>query len=522
MFNRSTIFSVLVTAALFALPAVVHSFTISDIERYSREAQQYSQDAQCAAQNIGNIVDKFNSDYARQLVDQAKQEFINSFKNYWQQWVMCIAGSTLVGGTGISGAKSCTTTVANSTKAALEDTYKREFKADLITDCTAQVDVRAVLNAAREILLQNGRDGGAVFVRDWRAFQADNRYRGLQIARNEMANTKHCSWVSGQLQGLFSFNPADAVPPMSGNEDGQNSYIRDAECSLPDDFNPAAAKYQTTEAFAAMMLPQNNIWGSYLLAQEEIRQQVADEEQAAQNEFANTGGVGALRAQNPATGNSCAVMAADGSTCLQYSNIENPGAGVVAEISAQRQALYDLITNPRTTSQVANDVRANLISTFMSISQPLAALQYRRGGVSGTGTPGPSPTPTNVPGSGDEGDPVCTGGNPDCNCAINNTSAQELARGAVLTATRTVITQHPEMMAPDGVSLLQGQNIPFLQAVCQAGNLSASGGCRPNNSGFGLIISTEPIEINVDVILPDNVVRQPGVVTLVCTSPGNL
>ena len=112
--------------------------------------------------------------------------------------------------------------------------------------------------------------------------------------------------------------------------------------------------------------------------------------------------------------------------------------------------------------------------------------------------------------------------NPDCTCAINNSSEQQLARGAVLAATQAAIAQHPEMIAPDGVSLLPGMNIPFLQAVCQQGSLTSAGACRPNNAAFGLVLSVEPIEINVDIILPNNVIRQPGLVTLVCSSSGNM
>lgn len=517
MTRRHIIFHILVVAALFALPVVVRSFTVNDI-------QQYSQDAQCAAQNINNIVNQFNSLYNTDLRAKFKQEFVDAVQTYWPQLLECIIGSFTTYGTGVAGARDCPNQIGDKAQTAIQDQYERKFEADLITDCAAQTDIRAVLNAARRILMENGRDGGAAFVKDWRAFQADNRYRGLQIARNQMANTRHCSWVSGQLQGLFGFSPANAVPPMSGYEDGQDSYTRDAACSLGDDFNPAAARYQTAEAFAAMMLPQNNIWGSYLLAQEEIRQQIADEEQAAQNEFVNTGGIGALRAINPATGTSCAVMAADGSACLQYSHIENPAAGVVAEIQAQRQALYDLVTNPRTTEEVANDVRANLVSTFMSMTQPLAQLQYSRGGTagrSGGNTPTPTPTPTDVPGSGDPGDPICTGGIPSCNCAVKNPSAQGLATGPVLTATQAVIAAHPEWISTDG-ALLQGQNVPFLQAVCQNAILSGIGSCRPNNAGFGLVLSISGMEFNIDVILASNVVRQPGMTTVVCTTPGNL
>ncbi len=515
MINRQAIFNTLIVAALFALPAVVHSFTINEI-------QQYSQDAQCTAQNIGNIVNQFKSVYNTDLRAKFKAEFVDAVQTYWPQLLECIIGSFTVQGTGVAGARDCPNQIGDKAQTALQDQYERKFEADLITDCMAQQDVRGATNAARRVLLENGRDGGAVFVRDWRAFQADNRYRGLQIARNEMANTRHCPWVSGQLQGFFSFNPANAVPPMSGNEDGQNSYIRDAECSLPDDFNPGAQKYQTTEAFAAMMLPQNNIWGSYLLAQEEISRQIADEEQATQNEFVYTGGLGAIRAINPATGNSCAVMAADGSTCLQYSNIENPSGGVAAGVQAQQQALWDLVTNPRTTDKVAADVQRNLVSAFMSMTQPLSRLQYRPGNGLGLGTPTPTPSPTNIPGSGDPGDPICTGGIPSCNCAVNNPTAQGLATGPVLTAARAVISAHPEMMAPGGASLLQGMNIPFLQAVCADPIISGLGGCRPNNAGFGLVLSVSSMEFNVDVILSNNVVRQPGVVTVVCTTPGNL
>ena len=78
------------------------------------------------------------------------------------------------------------------------------------------------------------------------------------------------------------------------------------------------------------------------------------------------------------------------------------------------------------------------------------------------------------------------------------------------------------MIALDGISLLPGMNVPFLQAVCEQDALASSGQCRPNNAAFGLVLSVEPIEINIDIILPNNVIRQPGVVTLVCSEPGIL
>jgi hypothetical protein len=519
---RSVIVSILIVAALFAVPIAVHSYDLNDLSRDT--SGLILPIDQCNSVNIGNLVNNFQNDVNRDWLQAAKDEFQRSFQNFPQQWIMCIVGSLMHFGTGVSGAKSCATTVGDATLSSLKRQYIDKYKNDIVTDCNAQTDVRDSINAARQVLAENGREGGAAYVTDWRAFQADNSYRGLQIARNEMANTKHCPWVSGELQAMFNYDPSKAVTPQSGNEDGQNSYIQDAACSLPDDFNPGSPKYQTLDSFAALMEPQNYIGGAYLMAQEEVDRQVTDEQQAAQNEFANTGGFGALREQNPTTGNSCAVMAADGSTCLQFTKIVQPAGGVVAEVNAERQALYDLVTNPRTTQEVPNDVTRNLVSSFMSLNQPLARLQYTRGGSAARGgaTPTPTPSPTNVPGSGDPGDPVCTGGVPDCTCMINDNQSQQIARGAVLAATRAAIAAHPEMVTPDGVSVLPGMNVPFLQAVCAAAELSSLGDCRANNAAFGIVISTEPIEMNVDVLTASNVIRQPGQLTTVCTTPGNL
>lgn len=520
MILRKKIISIFLIAELLALPVAVHSFNLVDFA-LDNDIEFTDENGQCSSINLGNIIDQYSGDLEAQISARVEKAFTDAFAKYWKDLLLSVLGSLLGTGTGVSGAKPAIKDIGG---AALEDAklkYEREYRENIVTDCTTQSDIRAILNATRNVLSDNGRDGGAVYVRNWRSFQSDNRYRGLEIARNEMANTNHCLWLRGELQQSFGFNYANAVPQQRGNEDGRNSYVHNAQCGLADNFNPFAPINQTTGAIAALLGdPRNWNGGAYMLAQDEVNRQIGDEEQASENEFVHTGGFGALREINNATGNSCAVMSANG-TCLEYTTITNPAGGVLAEVNAERQALHDLITNPVLTDQVVNDVRENVVGTFMNINKPLAQLQYKRGGTSGSSTPRPSIPPTDVPGSGAEDDPVCTGNVPSCKCATNDNAAQGMASGPVLNATREAIREHPEMVTPDGVSVLPGQNLPFLRAVCESDQLTALEHCRPNNAGLGLVLSFG-VDLNVDVILPSSVIRQPGQVTLVCTEPGRM
>lgn len=512
-------FSALFTLCLFALPVAAHAFDLSDLAKKTIASQNPDP---CLTSTVSDAISKFKGGYLKQVAANISQEISQLMTKFAAQLALCFGSNVSVFGTGVSGALSCAISTGGEDAQQAAQQFLQTAESNFLANCESRYALDETFSDARNIIASNGRDGGAVYVQDWRAFQAQNRYRGLQIARNEFANTSYCPWVSGDMQAYYNYDSANAVALVGDYQDGMDSYTQSAGCTLPSGFDPSDPNQQTGEAFAALVMPQNNIWGAYMLAQDEINNQVSAEEQAAQNEYANTGGIGALRAINPATGDSCAVMAADGSTCLQYTAIQQPAGGVQAGMQAQIQASYDWLNNARagdTSMGTPEEIEAQIVSSLLSADQPLPQFQYKLD-ASSTQIANFS-TPTPVPGDGSPGDPLCTGGNASCTCLKNDSAAQSIATQLVLQATLAAIQQHPEMVSADGNTVLPGQNRLFLTAVCSV-TVFQSGMCHPSGtSDSEIIVNTGPLDDAVNIIAPDGAIRKPGQVIRACTS-GNL
>jgi hypothetical protein len=508
-FNHRIPLFLVAILALFAIPNFAHSFDFSDLSR-----KILTNENVCKTKRIGDLIDNYASGFVKNAFSQAKNIISQSFTQLASELASCTAKSMLGSIPGIGGAVSgavgaatgsvgdCVRSVGGQIEGILTEQARAELERNILGSCEARDAWDAAFSDARQILAENGRDGGPAYVEDWRAFKAQNQYRGLQIARNEFANTNHCSWVSGYLQGFYNYDPAHAVALVGEYEDGRNSYTRDAECTLPEGFDPYDPAQQTGEALAALMMPQNNIWGAYLMAEEEINKQIAEEEEAAQNEYAYTGGVGALREINPATGDSCEVMASDGSTCLKYTKINQPAAGVQAEIQAERQANYDWLAihgSDDTLTGTARELQAQITSSLLSAIQPLPKFEYKLGASSKkTADYGAVPTPV-------------------CQDLTGEPQAQLFAQTVILQSELAAAQQHPELLTADRNAVLPGQNEMFLLAICEV-TIMQTGICRPSTtSDRDLVVTTElGAEVTVSVIAPDGAIRKPGQVTRAC------
>lgn len=347
---RTIVVSVIVVVSVGAAAHTTRAVTLDSILQETEFGLQTGDfEAVCRGTAVTGAIDQLKSGYVQRVLSDLKNDLGKKLIEFAFRFGQCIATGGFVSspGGGFTGAAPCATDVGGAMATEVKQQYLTKLENDFLANCTARVSLTSVMDTTAKVLAENGRDGGAAFVRDWRDLQAQSRYRGLQVARNQMANTNYCPWLRGYLAGYFNFNPGQGVALSGEREDGLDSYSRNAECSLPPGFDPLAPEWQTTEAVAALTLPTNSIWGSYMLAQENIQRQIAAEELADEREFVSTGGIGALRAINPETGTSCEIMAPDGTTCLKYSSITQPSGGLAADVQAARQAQYDWITNSR-------------------------------------------------------------------------------------------------------------------------------------------------------------------------------
>lgn len=490
-------------------------FEYSEIDQATGE----SHDVQCEAADIQDSLDRLKSGYLEQVVKNAPLQLLRMLPAYAAQIAACILQSSEVLGSSPPDAYQCALNVGGDMGNALETQYLNQLEANFNINCTARSQLTRSVKDARKIIAENGRDGGPAFVTDYQTFMAQSRNRGQKIALNQMANTDYCPWLQSPLQAMFNFSAANAVAPSNNQRDGSPTYMDTAACNAPAGYNPFDPKWQTAEGQAILMQPENNLWGAYLLAQENIEQQVADAEKQDEYEFVYTGGLGALHEKDTETGTGCRTYAADGSTCLEYGTITQPAAGVQAEVQAQRQAQYDWITNPR--PEDITDPYAQLITSLLSATTDPIETEYRLSRSTQQIADDPSSTlvtPRPTAGGGGGGGSCAYASLQGCTCADDLSSAVQLiATTAVQNAVLAAIQQQTGYsVTADGNSVLAGQERVFLDAVCHAGTFTAGETCRLNGSSATEILMLAGGYDWVVSVLNGSTILKPGAVVAAC------
>lgn len=501
---RRILFALVVVLGCAVLTAQhVHAFGLGDLNVQVSSADTSGNNS-CVGLNVQSAINRLTSGYAQQFIKEVLDEFKDPI--FDAQIALCIAANLHLFGTG-SGGLTCSYGLGSLAAAVAKITVLNKLKGDFLSNCTARNYLDTAMDDGRRILNENGRDGGPVWVQDWQQFQANSSYRGLQVARNQMANTYYCPWLQGTMQGYFNFDPNNAVNLTNEYENGFGSYTQSAQCSLPDGFDPTNPQYDTADALFALSMPQNNAWGSYLLAQGNVAKQVQDAQQADQNEFVYTGGLGALH-QQTTTGTGCAVMAPDGSTCLQYSRIIQSEGGVQAEVQAQRQASYDWLNNSRQANSVMGDVRTQIVSSLLDYTVPALGFQYGLDAGGQDIANNPTPLPTAVPAA-------CFNIPAQCVCIAGDPSVIALGN-AIGQSVQAATLQHPELVTADRSHVLPGSEALFLQVVCQT-NLGTALGCTAAPGSLSqVMIPGGGSNIMITVIGSGNTVLAPAQVVDAC------
>jgi hypothetical protein len=363
------------------------------------------------------------------------------------------------------------------------------------------------VDAVEQVVAENGRDGGALFVQDWRDLAENSQYRGAQIAKSQMANTNYCPWNRAELQSVFGFGAAGS-PTVRDYADGQTSYTQSAECTLPSGFDPSTPENQTLAAYAVLSLPQNSLAGSYLLAKENIERQKAAELAADEHEFRS--GFGSPRAIDPATGKSCVAWNADQTVCLNFGPILQPGEGVRSVVDAKNKAVFDEYR------EAGHDPTAHVITNLLDATQTAIAFDIdvpyslRKNITKAAALP--------EPGTSNPNDPTelaCTGGNPSCVCVSNSTEFEDL-RQLVGVATQAAVAAHPEFLTPDRSQVLPGANGDFLNAVCSIESLRSLN-CHAIQEDEIVLDFGDSGTVSLDLITgAENGVRIPGQTVALC------
>lgn len=149
---------------------------------------------------------------------------------------------------------------------------------------------------------------GPLFITNWRNYVLESQARGNDVFRTVLADASLCSHFGKDLKNIFG---ADKVASSEINSaklkdylgklvnltsiPGQPSFKDIAKCTLPSDFDAELfkkdfAKGGGWETWEKLIEPQNNLFGSYMLALGERGRQIETESKSSENEALAGGG----------------------------------------------------------------------------------------------------------------------------------------------------------------------------------------------------------------------------------------
>ncbi|KKS13222.1 MAG: hypothetical protein UU70_C0020G0002 [Candidatus Yanofskybacteria bacterium GW2011_GWA1_41_6] len=236
----------------------------------------------------------------------------------------------------------------------------KEGTLDIAARCTARQLFDGSISGMLDIVRTGGRDGAAAYVKDWRNFQANAEYRGEDIFRAILSNTKLCNYIDRDIKGFFGVTSKITLPPKTQTRIGNlDPYQLRATCTMPQNFS--ITRYQKDfagnggwDAWSRMLEPQNNYYGALLGALDEVAKQRALESSADINEAISGEGYTARRKACETTGN--------GARCVVLGTVLTPGSTLSGTVKSTFQSELDWLAN----SDELNEVIASLIERFVN------------------------------------------------------------------------------------------------------------------------------------------------------------
>ncbi|OGN08678.1 MAG: hypothetical protein A3J46_01720 [Candidatus Yanofskybacteria bacterium RIFCSPHIGHO2_02_FULL_41_11] len=222
--------------------------------------------------------------------------------------------------------------VANEDQASVN--AKELFK-DTISRCIA----RQILNRMNQGILtltrKMGRDDGPIFVQNWRNFQTNAQYRGEDIFRAILSNTKLCSYLDKDVKDLFNISTKVSLLGQNIRINDFDSFQVRAGCTLPNNFSFDDYKKDFSgnggwQAWSRLLEPQNNFYGTLFQSLDEAGKQRALEESG---DILETQGHGFTSKRGDNAAESCELRGPSG-RCLIYSEVDTPGV-IISELSAE-------------------------------------------------------------------------------------------------------------------------------------------------------------------------------------------
>ena len=280
--------------------------------------------------------------------------------------------------------------------------YKsKEFALDTIARCAGREILNKMISQVLSVVRGGGRNGGPAFVRNWRNFQADAQYRGENVFRAILSNTKLCDYIDKDIKDIFGVINKISLPPNIQTRIGNlDPYQLRASCTMPSGFN--LENYQKDfagnggwAAFSRLLEPQNNYFGSLFGALGEVAKQRNLEETADANEA--IAGQGFTSTRGKSASENCETKDANGK-CLAYKEIKTPGSVLLAGAEATINQELGWIANVDELNEVIASAVNILLNRMLDLSDPNEGDYIIPGEIEID--PNTLPTPEPGPGSG--------------------------------------------------------------------------------------------------------------------------
>lgn len=246
----------------------------------------------------------------------------------------------------------------------------KESRMDIIARCSAREIYDRMIGNTLNVVRNHGRDGGPTFVKNWRNFITGSQYRGENLFRAILSNTQLCEHFGRELKTAFNAAASQSLPSQNTRLNDFDSFALKAGCTLPSNWsleeyaNDFSANGGWT-AFAKLLEPQNNSFGSLLLAMDEAAKQRGFEEQLDLAEAGGSGGFTSRRGRGDT--DSCLVRSSN-NQCVVYKDILTPGSVLQDSVGATIQQELAWITNVDELGEVVTQLVNNLLNRMLNLT----------------------------------------------------------------------------------------------------------------------------------------------------------
>ncbi|MDP2648132.1 MAG: hypothetical protein Q8P35_02740 [Candidatus Yanofskybacteria bacterium] len=281
----------------------------------------------------------------------------------------------------------------------------KEYILDTVERCFARAVLDNTIAAMLDIIRTKGRDGDVAYVKNWRNFQTNAQYRGENVFRTILANTKLCEHLQQDVRDVFG-----VTDKFRQSLQGQNIRVGDldpytlkARCSLPDNFdieeyNRDFAGNGGWDRLVQLARPENNFYGALLQSYEELEKQRALE--IAANLYEAQAGSGYTSIRGDSASTSCLVRGINGK-CIVYADIKSPASYVADIAQGTINAEFNWITSvDEYKEMVVHEISKRLTERLLNLGSSESDPTYDTDQVPHNIAPTPPPgyvTPTPFP-----------------------------------------------------------------------------------------------------------------------------